>query len=412
MKIIDEKGRLFGRINVIDFLVIIFLFCLTPVFYFGYRLFKMTSPPPVSVTQNPIIEAELNFNLGRIRPEILKLIAAGDKEMEAGGAAIGEIIEVGESKPYQYNIDIGGEIITKDDPVLKAIPARLKLKAEIRDNELYYKSRKIALNSPIEFKTAKYTIEALPTKKEIKEMKMSAITKIDLNVTLKNLDDDILKLISEGDKALDKDGEVIAEILTIGKKENNVYEINLGSGTFVRGDDSIKKQLSVKLRLKCQLGDDYQLYFKGNRVTNNSWIELNTDKYAVKGKVAMTYESPPILLKNRRVDLAVKFTGIIPEVANIIKEGDLENDPENKMVGRLKSIISNRPSEILVFKEDRWITVKHPFQKDVVVILEMLCIEKDGILYFKNYPVKMGNSVTFTTGLYSISGVITGIEYF
>lgn len=32
MKIIDEKGRLFGKINVIDFLVILFVVSLLPMF--------------------------------------------------------------------------------------------------------------------------------------------------------------------------------------------------------------------------------------------------------------------------------------------------------------------------------------------------------------------------------------------
>lgn len=412
MKIIDEKGRLFGKINVIDFLVILFLFCFIPMFYFGYRLFKSpVKSDVVSVTQNPTIEIEINSNFIKVKPEILKLITVGDKEENKSGAIIGEIIEVGESKPYQYKIDIGGEIITKEDPVLKEISIGLKLKAELRNNELYYKDRKIALNSPIELKTTEYTIEAFPVKKEIKEAKISTTTKIDLNVTFKNLDDNILKLISVGDKELDKDGEVIAEILSIGRKENSIYEIDLGSGTFVRGDDSIKKQLSVKMRLKCQMSTGYRLYFKENRVTNNSWLEFNTDKYSVKGKIAMTYESPPILLKNRWVQLVVKFTGVIPEVAKTIQEGDIEKDPESKIAAKLKTIISNKSSDVLILKEDRWITVTHPFHKDIVAILEMSCIEKEGILYFKNYPVKMGNTVTFTTDLYSISGVITGIEY-
>lgn len=38
MKIIDEKGRLFSKINIIDLLVIIFLLILSPIIYFSYRL--------------------------------------------------------------------------------------------------------------------------------------------------------------------------------------------------------------------------------------------------------------------------------------------------------------------------------------------------------------------------------------
>ena len=37
MKIIDEKGRLFGKINVIDFMVVLFLLSLTRCFISGIR---------------------------------------------------------------------------------------------------------------------------------------------------------------------------------------------------------------------------------------------------------------------------------------------------------------------------------------------------------------------------------------
>ncbi len=48
MKIIDEKGILFGKINVIDFLVVIFFLALIPMFYFGYKLYtKRKVAPPV-----------------------------------------------------------------------------------------------------------------------------------------------------------------------------------------------------------------------------------------------------------------------------------------------------------------------------------------------------------------------------
>ena len=36
--IIDKKGRIFGKVNVIDFLVLVFILCLMPMFYFGFRI--------------------------------------------------------------------------------------------------------------------------------------------------------------------------------------------------------------------------------------------------------------------------------------------------------------------------------------------------------------------------------------
>ena len=52
---LDDKGRLniFGwRVNIIDFLVLVFLICLMPMFWFGYKI--MTRPVPVKVK----VEAE------------------------------------------------------------------------------------------------------------------------------------------------------------------------------------------------------------------------------------------------------------------------------------------------------------------------------------------------------------------
>ena len=42
--IMDDKGRLFGKLNIIDFLVLIFLLSLTPMFYFGYKIYTRPKP--------------------------------------------------------------------------------------------------------------------------------------------------------------------------------------------------------------------------------------------------------------------------------------------------------------------------------------------------------------------------------
>ena len=40
MKAIDDKGRIFGKINVIDFLVIVIVLVLIPGFYVGQKLMR------------------------------------------------------------------------------------------------------------------------------------------------------------------------------------------------------------------------------------------------------------------------------------------------------------------------------------------------------------------------------------
>ncbi len=166
MKIIDEKGKLFGRINVIDFLVLLFFLGLTPMFYFGYKIFNkkppQNTPAPVIEIPKTFIETELNFILNKLDPETAGLIAKGDREVNEKGEVIAEIISLGKAVPVAYEIDLGNqEKLIKDDPALKKIPALLKIKAEFKDSVLYYKEKPIKINSVIDFITAKYKLEAL-----------------------------------------------------------------------------------------------------------------------------------------------------------------------------------------------------------------------------------------------------------
>lgn len=401
MKIIDEKGRLFGKINVIDFSVILFLLTLTPMFYFGYKIFRKKPVEPKVYT-----EIEINCKFIKVKPEVLKLIAIGDKDTDNEDTMIGEIIWLGETEPYQYKLNIGGDaVITREDSELKEIYAKLKLKSEIKNNILYCKDKQIAIGSPIDFKTNKYTITFVPLiEKEI------AKVDLEIYVVFKELTEDVLKQISIGDKELDEKGEVAAEILSIGKIDNSTREINLGAGNFALSEDSYKKQVNVKVRLRCQMTDKKELYFKNKKVLEDSIIEFKTSKYNIRGKIAKTYETAVLPVETKLVQAQVKFAGMIPELSRVINEGDIEKNPKGEISASLEKILSNKPSDVLVLREDKWMTLNHPFNRDILVIIKFLCMEKEGILYFKNYPVKMGNSITFTTDLYSVTGTIVSLE--
>lgn len=281
MRLIDEKGRLFGKINVVDFLVILSLTCLIPTFYFGYKLLnrKAEAPPP-----KELIKMEVDCKLIKVKPEILKLIAVGDKEIDERGEVIGAILNIGEDKPYQYVLNPG---TNTEIPIicesLREIPARLKIKAEIKSDGLYYKDKKFALNSPIDFKTNRYSAVVIPFKKEEK-------------------------------------------------------------------------------------------------------------------------------LKERWIELKVEFPGVFPELAEMISAGDIEKDPAGRVTAKLASILSDQFSDVLTLRDDIFVKISHPFHRNIVAALDLLCIEKGGTLYSKNYPVKVGNNITFSTDLYSISGTITGLE--
>lgn len=165
MKIIDDKGRLLGKINVIDFLVITFFISLTPMFYLGYKIFHKQSGDQtkqnVGIQKKEFIETELNLVFKKISPQVLSLISVGDKETGETKETIGEISGLGEVRPYGYEVNVGSSRKTIIDSVLKDLPVTLRIKAEVRQNNLYYKDRQISDNSVIDFFTDKYRVEAL-----------------------------------------------------------------------------------------------------------------------------------------------------------------------------------------------------------------------------------------------------------
>ncbi|MDD2688907.1 MAG: DUF4330 domain-containing protein [Candidatus Omnitrophica bacterium] len=283
--IIDEKGRLFGKINIIDFSIILILFFLIPMFYFVYKIKNIKIQGP----EREIVEIELPCNLIKLPPETLKLITLGDKEFDIAGNKIAEISWIGESKVYQYKFYLypnnQRDFIMKDAEGLNEIPVKLKLKAEVKDNGLYHKDKRIIYDSSFEFRTDKYKAIAVP--------------------------------------------------LTPGYPR--------------------KEQ----------------------------WLKVK-----------------------------VKFSALSPELSGIINQGHTEKDEYGRIVGKLEEILNRKSSEIQALKveENKVIFINDPYRSDVTALLNLLCSNINGEFYFKNYPMKIGSQINFTSDLYIISGIIVDIK--
>ncbi len=399
MKIIDEKGRLFGKINVIDFMVILIFLFLVPAFYFGYKIIFEQS---IDVLERGFVEIEINCRLIKLRPNLLKMISVGEKELDENGEVIGEIISLGQSEPYEYEFDIGEQRIIKEDAILKQVEARLKFRAEDINSKPYYKDKMIEIGSPLEFKINNFTLIAIP----YEEAKEEEERIINLYVTLIDLDQKLLKDISVGDKETDENDNTIAEILSLNRVEGSSLKFDLGSGSVVKEEEGAKKQISARMRLKCQVEEGEEgtkIYFKEKEVEHNSMIKFKTDKYEITGLVT---------LNEKWLKLRVKALGVIPEVANFIRKGDVEKDVFGRTIGRIDSILSNESALVVegMTEDGKFITLNHPFNRSIVVLLDALCIEKDGAYYYKDSLAKMGSEIAFGTTSYSILGRIVGLR--
>ena len=105
MVLIDNKGRLFGKINIVDFLIIALFVIIIPVFFHTYRVMQKT---PIRVPWRWVKVEIVTFTI----PEIAEMIKSGDLTYDEYGNQDGEVVKVF-SKPAMYNNTLKNAIIQK-----------------------------------------------------------------------------------------------------------------------------------------------------------------------------------------------------------------------------------------------------------------------------------------------------------
>ncbi|MDD2751952.1 MAG: DUF4330 family protein [Candidatus Omnitrophica bacterium] len=230
-------------------------------------------------------------------------------------------------------------------------------------------------------------------------------TEVTIDAKLIQVPQTILNQIAVGDSESDENGKKIAEIVSLGAPVNFKHKIDMGNAQNIIIKDQNLQEVPVKIKLSGYIEND-KLYYKENPLSVKSTFDFKTGKYALKIQ-------PNIEGSKKWVQAKVLFMGASPELSNLITKGHMERDSEGTIIGELKEVISNKTSEVSALKmeENKVVLINDPYRNDVVALLNLFCTEKEGSLYFKNYPVKIGNQINFTSDMYSITGSIIGIEY-
>lgn len=90
MKIVNEKGRVFGVINIIDLLVLIFLVLLIPMVFYWFKLAK--NPEEVIGKKAGYCRIEARFD--NIPSEVAQAVKEGDYEKNRNGNVCRKVISV------------------------------------------------------------------------------------------------------------------------------------------------------------------------------------------------------------------------------------------------------------------------------------------------------------------------------
>ncbi len=117
----------------------------------------------------------------------------------------------------------------------------------------------------------------------------------------------------------------------------------------------------------------------------------------------------------KEIPVRVKFSNVIPELADAFHEGDVLKDNDGNTAGVLKKVVSNAPPEVLTMnllnvRNSEYFVSPNLESKDVVCLFELKCSEENGVLYFGACPVKIGSNVIVNTDNYNTQGMVIGFS--
>ncbi|NLU11078.1 MAG: DUF4330 domain-containing protein [Tepidanaerobacter acetatoxydans] len=150
MSLIDNKGRIFGLINIIDLLVILLIIAI--VGRFGTKAHQKSAG---AVTKN----IEVVLHVKEVRDATVDVVKVGDivKETKTN-AVLGKVTNI-EVKPSETLVETAdGRVVVYPNPVYKDMLITLVGSGSAGDNAIVLGSNEIRVGTSLQLKTNLYSV--------------------------------------------------------------------------------------------------------------------------------------------------------------------------------------------------------------------------------------------------------------
>ena len=165
MKIIDENGRIFGKINVIDFVAILLIVMIIPTAYYGYKVAKLRKLKPSAnarLQNKPQEWIEVEVELQGAPSVLANVISEGDVYKNDEGVEAARITEIIDVKPSKISmVAPDNSIVIGEDPYKKDVKLKIDFLCTRDRGRYVFKNKDVRINDPIVFDTDTYAFEAL-----------------------------------------------------------------------------------------------------------------------------------------------------------------------------------------------------------------------------------------------------------
>lgn len=156
MKIIDGKGRLFGKINLIDLLVIVFIILLIGRFAVRLDFNKINEGQGVETNEK---EFKYTVFVEKVRPVTVNAVKPGDIVRDGKtNVVIGEVVEV-RSEPHVAEIPTSdGELALAESKIYKDMYIKLRTRGIVTPNVILVGKKEIRIGTTFLMSSTYYSV--------------------------------------------------------------------------------------------------------------------------------------------------------------------------------------------------------------------------------------------------------------
>ncbi|EMA61304.1 hypothetical protein C470_07259 [Halorubrum distributum JCM 13561] len=367
MELIDDEGRLFGRVNVIDALVVLLI---AAVVVAGAAFVFADDPEPAPTPETDTTYATLD--VGTVSPYIVDTIEEGDT-FSPDGASTLRITDVhltpqGEDTRVVLRVALEGELNGQESLIYGGAPPRLGRALDITTDRYQISGQLRAVGES----------DALTTEQQrvLLSSQVDAATAAD---------------VTPGD-------EIRLSDRTVARIDNV---------TTYATSQSTQRQLLVEATLTAHRQQD-RLRFGGNPIRRGQTVTLPTSEYILDGQIEQVGGDVELGATTTRT-VTLRMEEVREDFADAIEPGMVERTGDTT-VARVTGV-ETEPSHIIATGDDGSVNVvDHPVNREVTITADLQLRETPSGLTFKGDQIRQGSTVTLDLGTVTVEATVVSVE--
>ena len=255
MVLVDDKGRVLGKFNIIDILVVIFIVLVIAI---GVRFVALTEEPTYVTIE---VFAE------KLSLDIIKNIKAGSLIIGASGETAGRVLTA--------------DIIPSETISFKNMIMLLNISTTERGSTFFFQNQEININSKIKIRIGKTSLNDIKIINIGKSLDKERIMSV--KVMIKDVDSWVAEAITVGDTEADSQGRIIAKINNKSVSPARMITVS-ETGEVLLKENPIRKDITLTFNIIARkIGETY--VFHNGPLKIGSIFIFESPIYHVSGKI-------------------------------------------------------------------------------------------------------------------------------